>query len=120
MEKETVEKLSNETKKQSQFDSEDETQDSEGEYQDFMKGFQFEDEWVQEEKSATDEDEAEEKSENSSLANSEIGEEETEERLKESGQEYSKPGPLEDALAENYRPVITEGAGETNVFKSKG
>merc|ERR1719447_2459917 len=55
MEKEAVEKLSIETTKQSQFDSEDEeeaqTQDPEGEYQDFMKGFQFEYEYEEEEKS---------------------------------------------------------------------
>jgi len=71
--------------------------------QDFVKSFQFETEY--ETKGSAGADEAGKT--NSSLSNADIGEEEIEERVEESGQEYNKLERLEDALAQNYRPLIT-------------
>merc|ERR550517_1180727 len=67
--------------------------------QDFVKSFQFETEY--ETKGSAGADEAGKT--NSSLSNADIGEEEIEERVEESGQEYNKLERLEDALAQNYR-----------------
>merc|ERR1719239_214455 len=83
--------------------------------QDFVKSFQFETE--DETKGSAGADEAGKT--NSSLSNADIGEEETEERVEESGQEYNKLERLEDALAQNYRPFITSGTRDASASKNE-
>jgi len=83
--------------------------------QDFVKSFQFETE--DETKGSAGANEAGKT--NSSLSNADIGEEETEERVEESGQEYNKLERLEDALAQNYRPFITSGTRDASASKNE-
>merc|ERR1712032_1008826 len=82
--------------------------------QDFAKSFQFGNE--DEKKGIAGADEAGKT--NSSLSNADIGEEETEEEVEESGQEYNKLKRLEDALAQNYRPLIVSGTRDASASKN--
>merc|ERR1712032_1561068 len=112
MEKEAVEIEVEETEEVLKGNKEENNGSGE-EDQDFAKGFQFDTE--DEKRGIAGADEAGKT--NSSLSNSDIGEEETEEYVEERGQEYNKLERLEDALAQNYRPLITSGSRDASTSK---